>query len=72
MERMAACERFAEEAVMIPLDVSGVSEELGREALEALREVVVGRRRIVGGAREGQCAAKPSLIAARRCSRLQV
>ena len=45
MERMAARERFAEEAVMIPVDVSGVSEEAGREALEALRKAVVGRRR---------------------------
>ena len=72
MERTTARGRLAEEAVMFPVDMSGVSEELGREALEALREVVVGRRRIVGGAREGQCAAKPSLIAARRCSRLQV
>src|SRR5713226_8903499 len=46
MERMAACERFAEEVVMIPVDVSGVSEESGREALEALRKAVVGRRRM--------------------------
>ena len=46
MERMAACERLAEEAVMIPVDVSGVSEESGREALEALRKAVVGRRRM--------------------------
>ena len=45
MERMAARERFAEEAVMIPVDVSGVSEESGREALEALRKAVAGRRR---------------------------
>jgi hypothetical protein len=34
-----------EEAVMFPVDVSGVSEELGREALEALRKVVAGRGR---------------------------
>ena len=46
MERTTARERFAEEAVMIPVDVSGVSEEAGREALEALRKAVVGRRRM--------------------------
>jgi hypothetical protein len=46
MERTTARERFSEEAVMIPVDVSGVSEESGREALEALRKVVVGRRRM--------------------------
>jgi hypothetical protein len=72
MERTTARGRLADEAVMFPVDVSWVSEELGREALEALREVVVGRRRIVGGAREGQCAAELGSIAARRRSRLQV
>ena len=46
MERTTARERFAEEAVMFPVDVSGVSEESGREALEALRKAVAGRRRI--------------------------
>jgi hypothetical protein len=46
MERTTARERFAEDAVMFPVDVSGVSEESGREALEALRKAVAGRRRI--------------------------
>ena len=46
MELTTARERFSEEAVMIPVDVSGVSEESGREALEALRKAVVGRRRM--------------------------
>ena len=46
MERMAACGRLAEEAVRFPVDVSGVSEESGREALEALRKAVAGRRPI--------------------------
>jgi hypothetical protein len=46
MERTTARERFAEEAVRFPVDVSGVSEESGREALEALRKAVVGRRAI--------------------------
>jgi len=46
MERTTARERFAEEAVRFPVDVSGVSEESGREALEALRKAVVGRRRM--------------------------
>ena len=31
---------------MFPVDVSGVSGESGREALEALRKAVAGRRRI--------------------------
>lgn len=72
MERTTARGRLAEAAVMFPVDVSGVSEELGREALEALREVVIGRRKIVDGAREEQCTVKLGLIAARRRSRLQV
>jgi hypothetical protein len=46
MERTTARERFADEAVMFPVDVSGVSEESGREALEALRKAVIGRRRM--------------------------
>jgi hypothetical protein len=46
MERTTARERFAEEAVRFPVDVSGVSEESGREALEALRKAVAGRRPI--------------------------
>jgi hypothetical protein len=46
MKRTTARERFAEDAVMFPVDVSGVSEESGREALEALRQAVAGRRRI--------------------------
>ena len=46
MERTTARERFTEEAVRFPVDVSGVSEESGREALEALRKAVAGRRRI--------------------------
>jgi hypothetical protein len=45
MERTTARARFTEDAVMFPVDVSGVSEESGREALEALRKVVAGRRR---------------------------
>jgi hypothetical protein len=45
MERTTARERFAE-AVRFPVDVSAVSEESGREALEALRKAVVGRRPI--------------------------
>lgn len=44
MERAAARERFGEEAVRFPMDVSRVSEESGREALEALRKAVAGRR----------------------------
>jgi hypothetical protein len=44
MERTTARERFAEEAVRFPVDVAGVSEESGREALEALRKAVAGRR----------------------------
>jgi hypothetical protein len=46
MERAAARKRFAEDAVMFPVDFSGVSEESGREALEALQKAVAGRRRI--------------------------
>jgi hypothetical protein len=46
MERAAARKRFAEDAVRFPVDFSGVSEESGREALEALRKAVAGRRRI--------------------------
>ena len=45
MQRTTARGRLEEEAVMFPVDVSGVSEELGREALEALRKVVAGRGR---------------------------
>jgi hypothetical protein len=71
MERTTARGRCAEEAVMFPVDVSGLSVELGREALEALREAVAGRRRILGGGRGGRCAAELEGIAARRCSRLQ-
>ncbi len=44
MERMAARGRLAEEAVRFPVDVSGMSEESGRAALEALRRAVAGRR----------------------------
>lgn len=71
MERTTARGRFAEVAVMFPVDVSELSVELGREALEALRQVVVGRRRILGGGRGGRYAAELDAIAARRCSRLQ-
>jgi hypothetical protein len=46
MERTAVRERLAEDAVLFPVDFSGVSEESGRKALEALRKAVVGRRRI--------------------------
>jgi hypothetical protein len=52
MERTTARERLAEEAVMFPVDVSRVSEESGREALEALPRTVVGRRRV--GVEEGR------------------
>lgn len=57
MERMAARGRFAKEAVRFPVDVSGVSEESGREALEALRKAVAGRMGLKrGGAeRDGGC-----------------
>ncbi len=48
MQRTTARVRSAEEGVRFPVDVSGLSEELGREALEALREAV-GRRRLLGG-----------------------
>ena len=44
MERMAERGRLAEEAVRFPVDVSRVSEESGRAALEALRRAVAGRR----------------------------
>jgi len=42
MEPAAARERFAVDAVMFPVDFSRVSEESGREALEALRKAVAG------------------------------
>ena len=71
MGRTTARGRLAEEAVMFPVDVSGLSVELGREALEALREVVAGRRRISGGGRSGRYAEELGVIAVRRCSRLQ-
>jgi hypothetical protein len=70
MERTTARERLAEEAMMFPVDVSRVSEESGREALEALRRAVVGRRRVWGEEDRGW-AAESDGIAARRCSRQQ-
>jgi hypothetical protein len=48
MQRTTARGRSAEEGVRFPVDVSELSEELGREALEALREAV-SRRRWLGG-----------------------
>jgi hypothetical protein len=51
MERTTARERFAEEAVRFPVDVSGVSEESGREALEALRKALEALRKAVIGRR---------------------
>jgi len=70
MERTTARERFAKEALMIPVDVSGVSEESGQEALEALRKAVVGRRRMWAEEERGG-AAESGVIAARRRSRLR-
>ena len=70
MEQTTARERFAKEAVMIPVDVSGVSEESGQEALEALRKAVVGRRRMWVEEERGG-AAESGVIAARRRSRLR-
>ena len=70
MERTTARERWAEEAVKFPVDVSRVSEESGREGLEALRRMVVGRRRAWVEEDRGW-AAESDVIAARRCSRLQ-
>ena len=72
MERTTARERFAEEAVMFPVDVSRVSEESGREALEALRRMVVGRRRVWveedrGWAAESEC--NRARAAVRDCKR---
>jgi hypothetical protein len=48
MQRTTARGRSAGEGVRFPVDVSGLSEELGREAMEALREAV-SRRRWLGG-----------------------
>lgn len=71
MGRTTARGRLAEEAVTFPVDMSGLSVELGREALEALREAVAGRRRISGGGRSGRYVTELDGITARRCSRLQ-
>jgi hypothetical protein len=51
------------------VDVSRVSEESGREGLEALRRAVVGRRRVWVEEDRGWVA-ESDVIAARRCSRL--
>ncbi len=51
MQRTTARGRSVGEGVRFPVDVSGWSEELGREALEALREAV-WRRRWLGGRNE--------------------
>jgi hypothetical protein len=56
MQRTTARGRSAAEGVRFPVDVSGLSEELGQEALEALREVV-GQRRLLGRL-EGDAVAK--------------
>jgi hypothetical protein len=69
MERTTARERLAEEAVRFPVDVSRVSEESGREALEALRRAVAGRRRVWVEEDRGW-GAESDVSAARRCSRL--
>ncbi len=59
MQRTTARGRLDEEPglVMFPVDVSGLSEESGRRGLEALREAVVGRKRVETGG-GGQCAAE--------------
>jgi hypothetical protein len=53
MRRTTARGRSAGEGVRFPVDVSGLSEELGREALEALREAVSRRRWLGGGDERG-------------------
>ena len=67
MQRTTARGQWAEEGVRFPVDVSGLSEELGREALEALREAV-WRRRVAGGGEVKGAAGVATLM--RRCSLL--